>query len=87
MPRNIKGPTGRHSEDGVTMNNEDLRSLAGRHALGALKALAAIAVDPAAAARDREHARRMVELRLDQAGNDISPDLRREIENMLHGHR
>jgi hypothetical protein len=55
------------------MNNEDFRSLAGRHALDALKALATLAVDPAAAARDREHARRMVELRLDQASNDISP--------------
>jgi hypothetical protein len=69
------------------MNNDDFRSLARRHALDALKALAAIAVDPSAAARDREHARRTVELRLDQAGNDISPDLRREIENVLHGHR
>jgi hypothetical protein len=69
------------------MNNEDFQSLAGRHALDALKALAAIAVDPAAPAKDREYARRMVELRLDPASNDISPDLRREIENMLHGHR
>jgi hypothetical protein len=73
--------------DIVTMDNEAFRSLAGRHALDALKALAALAVDPAAPAKDREHARRMVELRLEQASNDISPDLRREIENMLHGHR
>jgi hypothetical protein len=87
MPRNIKDQLGGTQRDGVTMNNEDFRSLAGQHALDALKALAALAVDPAAAARDREHARRMVELRLDQASNDISPDLRREIENMLHGHR
>jgi hypothetical protein len=48
----------RTQRDGVTMNNDDFRSLAGRHALDALKALAALAVDPAAAARDREHARR-----------------------------
>jgi hypothetical protein len=68
------------------MNNEDFHSLARRHALDALKSLAALAVDPAAKAKDREHARTMVELRL-QAGNDISPDLRREIENVLHGHR
>jgi hypothetical protein len=73
--------------DIVTMDNEAFRSLAGRHALDALKALAALAVDPAAPAKDREHARSMVELRLEQASNDISPDLRREIENMLHGHR
>jgi hypothetical protein len=66
------------------MNNEDFRALARQGALDALKALAAIAVDPNAVASDREHARRMVELRLEQASNDIPPDLRREIENVLH---
>jgi hypothetical protein len=29
----------------------------------------------------------MVELRLEQASNDIPPDLRREIESVLHKHR
>jgi hypothetical protein len=29
----------------------------------------------------------MVELRLEEASNDISPDLRREIENALHERR
>jgi hypothetical protein len=70
----------------ITMRKEAFRSLAGRHALNGLKALAALAVDPAAPAKDREHARRMVELRLEEASNDISPDLRREVENMMHGH-
>jgi hypothetical protein len=60
---------------------------AGRGAIDALKALAAIAVDPTAVASDREHARSMVELRLEEASNDISPDLRREIENALHERR
>jgi hypothetical protein len=69
------------------MNNEDFQTLARQGALDALKALAAIAVDPTAAASDREHARRMVELRLDQASNDIPPDFRREIENVLHKNR
>src|SRR6202042_2965263 len=57
-------PQSSESADIVTMDNEPFRSLAGRHALDALKALAALAVDPAAPAKDREHARRMVELRL-----------------------
>jgi hypothetical protein len=69
------------------MNNEDFQALARQGAIDALKALAAIAVDPSAVASDREHARSMVELRLDQASNDIPPDLRREIENMLHKRR
>ena len=69
------------------MNNEDFQALARQGALDALKALAAIAVDPAAVASDREHARSMVELRLEQASNDIPPDLRREIESVLHKHR
>ena len=67
------------------MNNEDFQALARRGALDALKALAAIAVDPTAVASDREHARSMVELRLEQAS--IPPDLRREIENVLDGPR
>jgi hypothetical protein len=69
------------------MNNEDFQALARQGAIDALKALAAIAVDPSAVASDREHARSMVELRLDQASNDIPPDLRREIENVLHKRR
>jgi hypothetical protein len=69
------------------MNNEDLQALARRGAIDALKALAAIAVDPTVVASDREHARSMVELRLEQASNDIPPDLRREIENVLHKRR
>jgi hypothetical protein len=69
------------------MNNEDFQALARQGALDALKALAAIAVDPTAVASDREHARSMVKLRLEQANNDIPADLRREIENMLHTHR
>ena len=69
------------------MNNEDFQALARQGALDALKALAAVAVDPTAAASDREHARSMVELRLEQASNDIPPDLRREIEKVLHSHR
>jgi hypothetical protein len=86
MPRNIGDRPGQHTEGQRTTKNEDFQSLARRHALDALKSLAAIAVDPAAKAKDREHARTMVDLRL-HAGNDISPDLRREIENVLHGHR
>jgi hypothetical protein len=66
------------------MKNEDFRALARQGALDALNALAAIAVDPTAVASDREHARSMVELRLEQASNDIPADLRREIENLLH---
>jgi hypothetical protein len=69
------------------MNNEDFQALARRGAIDALKAPAAIAVDPTAVASDREHARSMVELRLEQASDDISPDLRREIENVLHERR
>jgi hypothetical protein len=69
------------------MNNEDFQALARRGAIDALKALAAIAVDPTAVASDREHARSMVELRLEQASNDIPLDLRREIENVLHERR
>jgi hypothetical protein len=42
MPRNIKDQPGGTQRDGVTMNNEDFRSLAGQHALDALKALAAL---------------------------------------------
>jgi hypothetical protein len=60
------------------MNSEDFQALARRGAIDALKALAAIAVDPTAVASDREHARSMVELRLEQASNDIPLDLRRE---------
>ena len=72
--------------DGLIMNSEDFQALARRGAIDALKALAAIAVDPTAVASDRKHARSMVELRL-QASNDIPPDLRREIENVLHKRR
>jgi hypothetical protein len=68
------------------MNNEDFQALARRGAIDALKAVAAIAVEPTAVASDREHARSMVELML-EASNDISADLRREIENVLHEHR
>jgi hypothetical protein len=85
MPRNSRtdGRFGGTQSDGG-MNNEDFQALARQGALDALKALAAIAVDPTAVAGDREHARSMVELRLEQASNDIPPDLRREIENVLH---
>ena len=68
------------------MNNEDFQALARRGAIDARKAVAAIAVDPTAVASDREHARSMVELML-EASNDISPDLRREIEDALHQNR
>ena len=57
------------------MNNEDFQALARQGALDALKALAAIAVDPNVVASDREYARSMVELRLEQASNDIPPDV------------
>ena len=57
------------------MNNEDFQALARQGALDALKVLAAIAVDPNVVASDREHARSMVELRLEQASNDIPPDV------------
>jgi hypothetical protein len=80
------GRFGGTPNDGV-MNNEDFQALARQGALDALKALAAIAVDPTAVASDREHAQRMVELRLEQASNDIPVDLRREIENVLHKNR
>jgi ATP dependent DNA ligase domain len=88
--RGASGADGRFGgtqRNGVIMNNEDFQALARQGAIDALKALAAIAVDPNAVASDREHARSMVELRLDQASNDIPPDLRREIENVLHKRR
>jgi DNA-directed RNA polymerase specialized sigma24 family protein len=82
-----RGRYRRHQREGLIMNNEDFQALARQGALDALQALAAIAVDPTTVASDREHARSMVELRLEQASNDIPPDLRREIENVLHKHR
>jgi hypothetical protein len=47
------------------MNSEDFQALARRGAIDALKAVAAIAVEPTAVASDREHARSMVELMLE----------------------
>jgi hypothetical protein len=55
------------------MNDEDFQALARRDAIDALKALAAIAANPTAVVSDREHARSMVELTLEQVSNDIPP--------------
>jgi hypothetical protein len=49
-----------------------------------LKVLASIAVDPKASPKDRDQARKDLATRLRQVG-DISPDLRRELENAVHG--
>jgi hypothetical protein len=49
-----------------------------------LKVLAGIAVDPKASPKDRNQARRDLATGLRQVGHDISPDLRRELENASH---
>jgi anti-sigma-K factor RskA len=51
----------------------------------ALKVLASIAVDASAPAGDREKARKALAKRLGQLGDQLSPDLRRELENAVHG--
>jgi hypothetical protein len=66
------------------MDDDEFRALARQHAHLALKFHANVA-DPNTGARDREHARRDIELRLKHLGDDISPDLRRELENAVHG--
>jgi hypothetical protein len=50
-----------------------------------LKVMASIAVDPNAPAGDREKARKALAKRLEQLGDQLSPDLRRELENAVHG--
>jgi hypothetical protein len=67
------------------MDDDEFRALARQHAHLALKFLANAVADPNTGARDREHARRDIELRLKHLGDDISPDLRRELENAVHG--
>jgi hypothetical protein len=67
------------------MDEEELRALARELTPAALKVLASIAVDPKASVRDREQARKSLEQRLKQLGDEISPDLRRELENAAHG--
>jgi hypothetical protein len=67
------------------MDEEEFRALARQHTPSALKILASLAVDPNGSPQLREEARSMLELRLKQSGIDISPDLRRELEDILHG--
>jgi hypothetical protein len=67
------------------MDDDKFRALARQHAHLALKFLATTAVDPKASPREQEHARRELEHKLKQIGEDISPDLRRELENAVHG--
>jgi hypothetical protein len=62
------------------MKDDEFRALARRHALDALQMLAAVAVDQTASPSDREHARRTLELRLEQAGDDVPSDFRRNLE-------
>jgi hypothetical protein len=66
------------------MDDDELRAQALRHTPDALKVLASIVGDPTAGPKARRQARKELELRLKQIGDDISPDLRREIENALH---
>jgi hypothetical protein len=66
-----------------TMKDDEFRALARRHALDALKMLAAVAVDQTASPSDREHARRTLEMRLEQGGDDVPSDLRHNLEKTL----
>ncbi len=66
------------------MDDDQFRALSRQHAHLALKFLAKSAIDPNVSARDREDARSYLELRLKHLGDDISPDLRRELEDALH---
>lgn len=65
------------------MEDDQFRALARRHALEALKMLAAVAVDQTASPSDRIHARKTLELMLEEAGNDVPSDLRRDLEKTL----
>ena len=69
------------------MDDDEFRALARQHAHLALKFLAIAAVDPNTTAVDREHVRRELELRLKHLGDDISKDLRSEIEKALQSSR
>jgi hypothetical protein len=65
------------------MEDEKFRALARWHALDALKMLVTITVDQSASPSDRGHARNMLELMLEEAGDDIPSDLRRDLEKTL----
>jgi hypothetical protein len=67
------------------MDEHEFSALARQHTPEALRTLASIAVDPKASARDRDQARKALEHGLKQLSDGISPDLRRELEDALHG--
>jgi hypothetical protein len=67
------------------MDEHEFRELARQHTPQALRALASLAVDPKASAGDRDQARQALKQGLKQLGDEISPDLRRELEDALHG--
>jgi hypothetical protein len=71
--------------EAADLNDDELRALARSHTPETLKVLASIAVDPNAIAGDREKARKALANRLEQLGDQLSPDLRRELENAVHG--
>lgn len=67
------------------MDQDKVRALAELHAPELLRALASIALNPNASARVRDDARRTLAERLHQLGASVSPDLRRELEDAVHG--
>ena len=67
------------------MDEKEFRTLPRQHSPETLRVLARICVDPKTSASDRDEARRSLEARLKQLGDEISPDLRRELENAAHG--
>ncbi len=67
------------------MDEDEVRALAESHAPEALRALASIAINPNASTRVRDDARRTLAERLQQLGASISPGLRRELEDAIHG--
>jgi len=70
------------------MDKDELAALARQHGPAALKALAEVAASPTAAPATRKRARLQLEARLAQlksvaADSTLSPDLRRDAEDML----
>ena len=70
------------------MDKDEMAALARQHGPAALKALAEVAANPTAAPAARKRARLQLEARLVQlksvaADSTLSPDLRRDAEDML----
>ena len=67
------------------MDEQELRALALSHRPEMLRILAGVARDPTASAKNCDSARKRLVRQLEQIGDELSPDLRRELEDAVQG--